>query len=131
VLVPLGAIALEFVLWPLGVRLPNWIQAPLDVSVAAVLYFGVPYIVLMGSLLWALKAASMAAHVWAAVLAPVLMAAVATPAFLWVLGIRGVEFWDSWRFYGTFCLGVGFTYVACALCLLWIGLKVGFLRRTA
>ena len=95
VIVPLVTIALELLMWPLGVKLPSWMQEPLGVSVAGMLYFGVPcrYAVLMGSLLWGLKGASMAAHVWAAALAPVLMAFVVTPAFLWILGIRGIEFW--------------------------------------
>lgn len=131
VIVPLVTIALELLMWPLGVKLPSWMQEPLGVSVAGMLYFGVPYVVLMGSLLWGLKGASMAAHVWAAALAPVLMAFVVTPAFLWILGIRGIEFWESWKLYATLCLQVGFVYVGCALGVLLVGLKVGFLRRTA
>lgn len=131
VVFPLVTIALEFLMWPLGLKLPRWIEEPLGVAVAGLLYFGVPYVVLMGSLLWGLRGASMAAHVWAAVLAPVLMAFVVTPVFLWILGIRGAELWESWKGFAMLCLKVGFAYVGCALGFLLVGLKVGFLRRTA
>ena len=72
----------------------------------------------------------MAAHVWAAASAPVLMAFVVTPAFLWILGIRGVELWESWKLYARLCLQVGFVYVGSALGVLLLGLKVGFLSCT-
>jgi hypothetical protein len=103
---------------------------PRGVSVGALLHFGVPYAVLIGSLLLVLRRASLTAHLWVAVLAPVLMALIATPAFLWLVGIRGARLWESCALYAKLCLEAGFSYVACVLGLLLLGLKTGVVRRT-
>ena len=116
-------------MWPLGLTLPSWLEGPLGLVVAALLYFGVPYVVFMVSLLWILRTASVAAHVWAAVLAPVVMALVVVPGFLWVVGIRGVELRESWSLFAKLSLEIGCAYVAVALVGLLLGLRVGFVRR--
>jgi ABC-type spermidine/putrescine transport system permease subunit II len=64
-LVPLLAVGLELLLWPLGVEMPSRLEEALGVALAAVLHFGVPYVIVMAGAIWFLRKSSLAAHVWA------------------------------------------------------------------
>ena len=107
VVVPLVHVA-DLSGWPA----PSWLRFVAAVSFPAALIFGIPYLFLIGVLLLVMWRRSWKAHLAALLLAPLLMSGVLA---LVVSMLDASPKWTSEWWYASWCLGVGYSYVAIAL----------------
>jgi hypothetical protein len=122
IVVPLAALALEFLLNHFGARLPDAVSSGIGIIFNAVFIFLIPYAVLVCILLLSLRNQSEKEYVIALSLSPLLMA-VLVSVFLLVAGSSSHPVISMSLFYARYCLSIGYFYVSLILMSLW------FLRR--
>jgi hypothetical protein len=88
----------------------------------------VPYVLFIACFLALLRQRSLRAHIWAALVSPLLMASVVVPAFLWSVGITDNALKTAWPDYARLALSIGYGYVGIALGLLLLGRRLGWFR---
>lgn len=130
IVLPFLVVALKVALLLVGVTLPVRIDGLVSLPVAALVSLGPLYILVIGALLIYLRHRSVAAHVTAALAAPLLMA-LALPAFLWIVGVPRPELLATWWDFGRMCLWVGYGYVALVLVGLGLSEGMGWVHGTA
>ena len=126
IIAPIPLFTTGVVVAMLGVNLPEWVSAAINILFGVVLMFGIPYCMLVCVLLFVVWERSWKTHIIAALGAPVLMIPV-VGGFLWL--VDGTNAVASALNYAPYCFGVGYAYVGIALLGLWLLILTDRLKK--
>jgi hypothetical protein len=124
VVVPIAALGVGVALWPLGIAIPRWLEPPVELAVGGLFYFMPFYAVAILPLVVVIAGRSFRAHVAAALVAPVVMAAVTTGAF-WLFADDPRDASEL----ATLVVSVGYSYVALSFVGLFVASRAGWIRH--